>query len=207
MAQQQVIHHPALLGALLAILPRSLQLLQNIHTLCNSISNTLFLSNKLSTLERFVLHLPKQPLTHELNAQVIAVHCLQGPINQHWTPETLLSALMTPHLHQGRFLITGGNGSGKSSLLKLIKQKKPEAILWGPGIVLGTETVNGSVGEQHCHLLQAILDNRQESLLLLDEWDSALDRANTEAIDQQLNLLANSTIILEVRHKMGKRQT
>lgn len=202
-AQQQVSHHPALLGALVAILPRSLQLLQNTHAFCSSVSNIIFLSNKLNNLERFVLHLPKQPLTHGLHSQAITINCLQGPSNQHWTPATLLEHLTTPHPCQGRFLITGGNGSGKSSLLKLIKQKNPAAILWGPGVVLGTETVNGSVGEQHLHILQAILDNRQESLLLLDEWDSALDHANTEAINQQLDLLANSNIILEVRHKIA----
>ncbi len=191
----------------MAILPRSLQLLQNTHAFCSSISNIISLSNKLNNLEQFVLHLPKQPLTHGLNSQGIIIHCLQGPTNQHWTPATLLEHLTTPHLRQGRFLITGGNGSGKSSLLRLIKQNTPEAILWGPGIVLGTKAVNGSVGEQHCQILQAILANRQESLLLLDEWDSALDHSNTEAIDQQIDRLANSNIILEVRHKRARETT
>jgi len=74
----QVHNHVALLGALISVLPRSLQLFQNIHMLCASISNILFLNNKLSNLEHFVEKLPKHPLPNHISSQATTVNCLKG---------------------------------------------------------------------------------------------------------------------------------
>jgi len=199
-SRQQVSSHITSLGALVAVLPRSLQLLQNIHSFCTSLTNVLFLHNKINNLSRFVERLPKQSLISERVPQSIMIDCLQGPTNQVWTPKMLLQYPIHLSLPQGRFLITGSNGSGKSSLLRHIKQKHPEAVLWGPDIVLGIETLNGSIGEKHRCILLEILKNSNNNLLLLDEWDASLDQFNTKDIDQQLNELALIKTIFEVRH-------
>ncbi|TSJ81275.1 MAG: hypothetical protein NMK33_02100 [Candidatus Cardinium sp.] len=67
--------------------------------------------------------------------------------------------------------------------------------------MLGIETIEGSIGEQHWKILLNILQNSKHSLLLLDEWDSALDHLHTKAIDERLDALAHDNTILEVRHK------
>ncbi|WP_419241290.1 ABC transporter ATP-binding protein [Cardinium endosymbiont of Nabis limbatus] len=200
-ARHQVLSHLGSLGALVAILPRSLQLLQNIHTLCTSLNNMVFLHTKIGNLDRFVEQLPKQPLTGPLDCAAIMFNCLKGPTNQAWNAKLFLDHVNRGDLPQGRFLITGSNGSGKSSLLRRIKKKYPEAILWGPNIILGIKKIEGSIGEQHWQILLNILQNSESSLLLLDEWDSALDHLHTKAIDERLDALAHDHTILEVRHK------
>ncbi|MCT4697172.1 hypothetical protein [Candidatus Cardinium sp. TP] len=200
-ARHQVISHLASLGALVAVLPRALQLLQNIHALCTSLNNMVFLYTKIGNLDRFVAQLPKQPLIGPSDTLAIMLDCLKGPTQQVWTSNLFLGHVKRGDLPQGRFLITGHNGSGKSSLLRRIKNEYPEAILWGPNIMLGIETIEGSIGEQHWKMLLNILQNSKNNLLLLDEWDSALDHLHTKAIDEKLDALAHNHTILEVRHK------
>ncbi|TSJ81274.1 MAG: hypothetical protein NMK33_02095 [Candidatus Cardinium sp.] len=121
-ARDQVMSHLGSLGALVAVLPRALQLLQNIHALCTSLNNMVFLYAKIGNLDKFVEQLPKQTLSDPSDCAAITFDCLKGPTNQIWTSKLFLDHVKRSDLPQGRFLITGSNGSGKSSLLRRIKK-------------------------------------------------------------------------------------
>ena len=99
---------------------------------------------------------------------------------------------------KGRYLITGENGSGKSSLLKLVKSSIKDSILIAPGVGF-IEDVNGSTGEQQMQQINfAVAQNIK--LLLLDEWDANLDKANVQIINEIIQDYAERILILEVRH-------
>ena len=101
---------------------------------------------------------------------------------------------------RGRFLITGCNGSGKSSLLRVMKALLQEAVLLGPGIQLAPHEIRGSTGESQIEMIEMFMQQKVK-VFLLDEWDANLDMMNTNTIDARLNDLAQDALIVEVRHK------
>jgi hypothetical protein len=84
-----------------------------------------------------------------------------------------------------RFCITGRKGAGKSTGLKIWKERKPDAILVGAGSKLLSEGILGqfaSIGEhQACTIRYAIRE--KVPCLFLDGWDANLDHDVTKALD------------------------
>jgi hypothetical protein len=178
-------------GALVALLPRTLQLFQNLHTALSYGGQLLLTRAKLRNLDDFPLRLERR----DLAAQILPdqLHIVDQA-NREIAIEVLLSeSLVGP----GRITIRGPNGCGKSTLLKLIKTHQPDAVLLGPQIQIVES--RGSTGERQ---LQAIHDliGRGTRVLLLDEWDANLDRGNREKMDLYLQEFARRGLIIEVRH-------
>lgn len=106
---------------------------------------------------------------------------------------------------KGRFLITGRNGSGKSTLLFFIKNiflhKSVLVPVMNHNILWGIDTKNLSSGQQAINILKEV-KNMNENIILLDEWDANLDTNNKEMIDNMIDEMSKSKIIVEVRHRV-----
>jgi ABC-type bacteriocin/lantibiotic exporter with double-glycine peptidase domain len=187
-----------LLGALVAILPRSLQLFQNIHAANSYAGQFILMKSKLANLENFEQRLEIQNLLAQVSAQEITVSNLSDasavPV------QAMLSRMQEKPLSMsGRYLISGRNGSGKSSLLRILKAQVEDAVLLGPNIQLGHQDVAGSTGERQVKMIDSLIE-QGVTVLLLDEWDANLDAANTEKLDRRLFELAGHLLVVEVRH-------
>jgi ABC-type transport system involved in cytochrome bd biosynthesis fused ATPase/permease subunit len=56
-----------------------------------------------------------------------------------------------------------------------------------------------SVGQRVLSYLKYAMSEEYKSILL-DEWDANLDAKNTSAIDNELNILSKTRLVIEIRH-------
>jgi ABC-type bacteriocin/lantibiotic exporter with double-glycine peptidase domain len=117
------------------------------------------------------------------------------------TPQAVEIVTRSQH---GRFKITGSNGSGKSTILLALK-----SVLGSRSFILPAHhgdlmwKISGatlSTGQKTQLFLKEIFDLKEIDFLLLDEWDANLDTRSTLAIDDALNDLSKSKIVIEIRH-------
>lgn len=184
------------LGILVAVLPRSLQLLGNVHSLSIYLSQFISVRQKIRNLETFIHDLERQDFTTQIKAHALIVTDLQQ--NQTVTAQAPLEAAQMEY-PKGRYVIRGSNGVGKSTLLRQIKSIQQDAILLTPGAKFSSFMTGQSTGQAHLEELKALLTEKSK-VLLLDEWDANLDRENVAAIDELLSLASESALIIEVRH-------
>ncbi len=102
----------------------------------------------------------------------------------------------------GRYEIRGGNGCGKSTLLLHLNDSLASSFYLPshPDLAIGANASTMSSGQkllQHIEFLALGTDR----YLLLDEWDANLDINNMLMIEKRLNELAQTKIIVEVRHR------
>ncbi|WP_048993326.1 ABC transporter ATP-binding protein [Klebsiella pneumoniae] len=195
----QVSANEVAIGALVAVLPRSLQLFQNIHAASMSTSQILLLKNKITKLYSFPATLKGYDYLSSID------HTRLSITNTHDGSEInvqdILGNSFIGHIPNGRLLIMGGNGAGKSSLIKYLKSKHPDALFFGPGIDIGDDSLSGSTGQKQLHQLE-LLSGMKNRVIFLDEWDANLDTLNTSEMDNRLNALSIHNLIIEIRHKM-----
>lgn len=102
-----------------------------------------------------------------------------------------------------RFEINGSNGSGKSTILLMLKDEFSSDACYLPAqhsLYFFDYKDKASTGQKTVSYLNEIsLD--ETNILLLDEWDANLDKANTSDIDHELDVLSRIKIIIEVRHR------
>ena len=188
----------SLLGAFVAVLPRSLQLLGNVHSLSIYNSRFILIKRKLKNLKDFRQELIKQNISNQVNSNKIKIYnvndcTIKLPLSD------FIENIIKKRFISGRFLIVGKNGSGKTSVLKLIKASFPEAIFLSPEATPGEINLSGSTGEQQVNKIKEIFSENSE-MYLLDEWDANLDYQNQQKIDAIINSIKDKTIVLEVRH-------
>lgn len=185
-----------LLGAIVAVLPRTLQLFGNVHALSLYSTQYIMIRVKLDKLTNFVKSLSSYSIKDNLNFDLIKI--LKG--NESVNPKFLLEKIKNSDLSNGRYLVYGDNGSGKSSLLKFIKSMDREAILISPNTFYSENNESLSTGMFQIKQINEIL--KQESkVILLDEWDANLDSKNVALLDRLFNERSLNHIIIEVRHK------
>lgn len=181
-------------GALVALLPRSLQVFGNVHALSVYLSQFFLLRAKLRTLDGFCTRLERFPL-HQVSLHAIGI---QGP-RRHWAAAELLEGLWQGSLARGRWTVTGPNGSGKSTLLKIIKDSAADAILITPETYFLDAGSGLSTGQRRIKEIENVLSMAPD-ILLLDEWDANLDEGNCGKIDRLLDEASRRMLIIEVRH-------
>lgn len=105
---------------------------------------------------------------------------------------------------QGRFTITGANGSGKSTALLTLHK-----IYQGKGFLLPTHytdliwkssTDELSTGQRLMVLIKEIASIKKIKYLFLDEWDANLDAINKKDINHMLDEISKTKVVIEVRH-------
>jgi hypothetical protein len=105
----------------------------------------------------------------------------------------------------GRWTIRGANGSGKSSLTLLLKQRLGDEAFYLPPqghLMLSPEREKaaGSTGQQLMAAIDSIEDRVEARILVLDEWAANLDRRNTRRISDVLDRLSGTRAIVEILH-------
>lgn len=102
---------------------------------------------------------------------------------------------------QGRYSISGGNGTGKTTLLLYLNSQLPDSFYLPANPQLEIEAPLGmeSTGERVLKHLDFI-SKQNTPYILLDEWDANLDQVNKAKISQRLEELSLGKIIVEVRH-------
>lgn len=105
----------------------------------------------------------------------------------------------------GRITICGENGSGKSTILAVLKEKLgDDAYLFSQCLNLyfdGSDSDSKSSGEEAVIKLENILNKVYVKYLLLDEWDANLDKYNISILSSKINDVAKHKLIIEVRHR------
>jgi len=190
------------IGAAVAVLPRTLQLLGNAHTL--TIIGTKFfeIRQKLLNLSKFLT--APQDVDLSKFARVDALSVTDLAKGTFIDPSQFLDDLRSGKTDRGRFLITGENGSGKSTFAKRAYLLSTKAILVDPTTNFAPESgENLSTGNLFLGNLKKVL-KESPSVLILDEWDANLDKSNTSIIDAKLNDFANDHLVLEIRHRVDQ---
>lgn len=182
-------------GALVALLPRSLQVFGNVHSLSIYLSQFFLVRAKLRNLDGFCARLEKYPQMHE--TPMPSVFVLDTYTQKQIPPGDLLQQVH--RTRNGRYLVTGANGSGKSSLLKVIKERAADAILFTPETHFLESGRELSTGQRRIKEIENVLST-SPALLMLDEWDANLDESNRRKVDQLLDEASRRLVVIEVRH-------
>lgn len=200
---------------LIATLPRQLSIIQNISVLIQSLVQ--FQERK----ERSKIVGQMLVLTDDEKGDKGRIFCGEIRIksfklNEPSKESRLISCLedveaFTNHFAKGRFLISGGNGTGKTSLfIQIKKYMGDKAFLYPVTINLFFPFLAGresSTGERRIGELKAIEEGflgPDVKVLLLDEWDTNLDEHNREIYSHKIDQLSDQFCVLEVRHFENK---
>jgi len=186
------------LGILVAVLPRTLQLFGNVHSVSVLNSKLILMRTKYRRLLGFSSGLERRSLGEQIRADELKVLDHQSGVLVDIS--ILMSGIGRGQLRSGRYTIRGGNGAGKSTLVKVIKDSIHDAVMVGPNIHLLESDFDGSSGELLLRQLHYVF-KQKVPVLLLDEWDANLDSSNTERIDALIDELSQSTPVVEVRHR------
>lgn len=107
---------------------------------------------------------------------------------------------------QGRLTLRGPNGSGKTSLLLLLKEQFGDRAFFLPAHhALAFENVpdGASTGQRARALLQELRACADGSILLLDEWDANLDTQAAQELSEQIDAISQAVCVIEARHRTG----
>ncbi|MGI9279626.1 MAG: ATP-binding cassette domain-containing protein [Endozoicomonas sp.] len=187
----------AIMIALAITLPRQIQIIQSIQTTVDVLfqlkSYRTKLSEMMATLTPSNLH--NQYLNHLIQWKKITMN--GQPI---YSINTILQLIKQNKIR--RSTLRGGNGTGKSLILKQIKQIFPNAYYMPSdpsGLLFDYTSPELSTGQFVISAIEEVIAmNNKPELLLLDEWDANLDDKNRARIDE---LLGTADVpIIEVRH-------
>lgn len=112
--------------------------------------------------------------------------------------------LLKQTTQSGRLTLRGENGSGKSTILMLIKNALAGRAFFLPThnqLSFSAETNKYSTGESLRNRLMEILERVDVDVLLLDEWDANLDKENQERLSLLIDELSDKKCVIEVRHR------
>lgn len=184
-------------GTLIAVLPRSLQVFGNVHSLSVYLSQFYLVRTKLRNLENFPSRLDVYHLMHDTSLKGISV--CETATSEEIQPKELIAKLRDGEITVGRYTITGNNGSGKSSFLKIVKGAVADSILMTPETSFLDSNSDLSTGQARIKEIEGMFSS-SPSILMLDEWDANLDDDNYKKIDMVLNNASRRGVVIEVRH-------
>lgn len=193
-----VMMHPYIMGSLVAVLPRSLQLYQSIHAASMHTTQLMVIRSKVKNLEHFHTTLERADFFNDADDR-IKIYCHSSGLNI--SPTELCAVLFSDSADPGRYTITGPNGTGKSSFLKKLKSQLTNAILVSHENQIGVNDDVGSSGEKIMKSLGRLFADDAVRFFLLDEWDANTDIENTKKTDDIIGGLSKREIVIEVRHK------
>jgi ABC-type bacteriocin/lantibiotic exporter with double-glycine peptidase domain len=209
----------AKLAALIATLPRQIQIIQHFEVLSTytmhwygtyarlkalmaTISTAILpVNNKAELLERIK--------ENEITLTINKIQTVFPPFDQ-------FLEILT-NLKNGRITIQGKNGTGKTTLINLLKKELKDKAYYLPtnSRLVFESTAEGtfSTGERIKAYLEELakihLGAGKKSqgtfsvneILLLDEWDANLDTKNREVISVMLDKFAAQCCVIEISHR------
>ena len=190
----------AVAAAALASLPRIFQIISSSHTVLTGFSQWHGYKAKLNFIES------KMPGEDYSSCQKSRVSIAKINIENadRKIPVSSIEDAFTKFQKSGRYTITGPNGVGKSSILKLLKMHLKDEAFYLPAkhqLLFQADIMQGSSGEITRRQIEEALTDQSIKVLLLDEWDANLDTVNTKMLDEKIQSLTSNKIVIEVRHK------
>ncbi len=186
-------HDAATMAVLIATLPRQIQLLQMCYALIGYHTSIGVIKTMLDGILEVL-----QPTAVNLDTYI-----QENQIRVKQTGEIFDSTQLPK---QGRLTLIGNNGVGKSCMLLKLKDHYQEQAYYLPAkhnLYFNYKTDKahrGSTGQQLIKQIQEIREDDRSTIIMLDEWDAHLDRENTQIIDQYLDDLAQTRLVMDVRH-------
>jgi len=183
----------ATMAVLVATLPRQIQLLQMCYALIGYHTSIGVIKTMLDGILE-VLQPTAVNLDNYIQADQIRVKQTGDIFDSTQLPK------------QGRVTLVGNNGVGKSCMLLKLKEDYQEQAYYLPAKhnlyfnYKSDKAHKGSTGQQLIKQIQEIREDDQSRIVMLDEWDAHLDKENTQIIDQYLDELAQTRLVIEVRH-------
>ena len=183
----------ATMAVLVATLPRQIQLLQMCYALIGYHTSIGVIKTMLDGILEVL-----QPIAVNLDNYIQA-----DQIRVKQTGDIFDSTQLPK---QGRVTLIGNNGVGKSCMLLKLKEDYQEQAYYLPAKhnlyfnYKSDKAHKGSTGQQLIKQIQEIREDDQSRIVMLDEWDAHLDRENTQIIDQYLDELAQTRLVVDVRH-------
>ncbi|APJ04875.1 ABC transporter ATP-binding protein [Silvanigrella aquatica] len=175
-------------------------MLQNIHDAAVHHNKLSLMKGKLINLENFVENLYELNLIKSINKDKITIYKIE---ENHKNLVSINSFMLEFHnFKKGSYLITGENGSGKTSLLKFLKGSYDDCILILPDSCFIESHKLGSTGEQKLSQFMYAL-SQNSKIFLLDEWDANLNQKNTEKLDSIISNISMENVVIEIRHKFS----
>lgn len=191
-------------AALLVTLPRQLQVIQSIFQFFGSVLEWHGSKARLAGLDTpLALNVHDAGLSH-VHWEQISVS--DGGQEVHFPT---LDHFITHFTGRkgGRFTFRGPNGAGKSTLLAYLVQQTGESSFYLPtGADLrfndGSIT-SASDGQRMMRALEEMTQVGFPDFIILDEWDANLDPSNVALLNEKLDHIAQSHVLLEVRHRQS----
>lgn len=180
--------------ALLATLPRQLNILGMFRNIFQSLTSLLGIRAKFSVI-RHGAELRDRDLIPSIKINQITFNHRQIESVEALTTDLFSSST-------GRHEIRGPNGSGKSTLLLYLNKILPSSFYLPshPDLALDLKAAPRSTGENLIHHIEYI-KALPEKIILLDEWDANLDQTNMHILEEQIQILSKTKIVLEIRHR------
>ena len=195
---------PAQLVSLLVMLPRCLQLVFHVQIIQSYWAQWKSLRQRLEILKKGLDAPLESELLKHVSSKKIRVSTVETEGRAYSLSVEDFIAL-SENLNVGRFRVDGVNGAGKSTFLMHLKKGLGAKAYYLPAHHQLESTTTESLqhfstGEKTLHFRAALVQDTPR-VLLLDEWDANLSHRNRERIDQQLSTLAQTSLVIEVRHR------
>ena len=186
--------NPAVIAAIIVNLTRIFTILSSLNSLLHLLVELPVMNGHLKVLcnmddfvERKISSIPYGNIT--MNGQ---------PVNDYKDVIAILSTVSS-----GRYTLRGSNGSGKSTLIFYLKEFLGYNAILMPTthnmMMWGLKNDNLSTGQIALQTMNQIT-SQEEKFLLLDEWDSNLDKDNKLEIDALLQKISMTKIVVEIKH-------
>ncbi|MBI4041219.1 MAG: hypothetical protein HY390_05070 [Deltaproteobacteria bacterium] len=194
----QHLHEPAILSIFVVTLPRLFGVLNYTYELLTLLFQWTTHQEKLAGVRKILSETLNESLPERIRWAKISFY--KGT-----TPQNIFSLtdLMPLTKIPGRLTLRGENGTGKSSILMLLKEKLGEDAFYLPAkgdLFFQIDTSSFSSGETAKSYLEELQRAVPEKILLLDEWDANLDPLKREQLSQIIDTLSHRQCIIEVRH-------
>jgi len=190
-------------AALFITMPRQLQIIQSIFAFFNLMLSWTGAKDQLKALESVV---QVSQATNE-SSKYIKFNSIELFDGRTCNPLTELHSFAekVKATASGRWTLRGPNGAGKSTLLSLLKENTGEQSFLLPtnyeDLCFKTDFLNHSDGNRLLVVFNKIAELDEVKFIILDEWDANLDGNNLVLVNEAINQLAQSKVIIESRHR------
>jgi ABC-type transport system involved in cytochrome bd biosynthesis fused ATPase/permease subunit len=189
------------------LLPRIFLIFNSSTTLVNMIKNFVFIKShwtpiteKLQDLETI-----QNDRFHKIDFSQLTISS-QTELFQFSNFNNTLEWLRLIKNNNGYYTITGPNGAGKSTLLLYLKKHLKDDAYYLPAFTQQAFNFNKreqfSTGQTIKKAIHEIIQIQDEKLqiICLDEWDANLDQKTTDEIMELLSKVAQTKIVIDIRH-------
>ena len=203
----------AMLIALAATLPRQIDLSYNVHGLASGWNDLLAVWTRMTGACAAMRPAPDANFDQRIRFDGVALSDGHEAV----VCASVDDALNRIKAHsQGRILVRGSNGSGKSSLMVALKSRLgSQAFYWPTSDKLAFAFSGSSApddedepsasgfssGERQLNSLQEIVNRTRATVYLLDEWDANLDAKNRASAEALVAQLAARAVVVEISHR------